>query len=150
MPEKEEKEEKKQDVKILLVEDTEEHVLLITNALEEWGVKKRFFVCRDGEEALDFLYNRGNFTSREQYPKPTIIILDLQLPKLDGLEVLKQIKSEERLKDIPVVVLTVSERDEDIVRAYQSHAKGYLLKSVLILPKKGRMKGLLSNILSML
>ena len=138
----------KKRIKILLVEDLEEHVLLIKNTLEQSGLKKRIWVCRDGEEALDYLYNRGDYASKEKYPKPDIIVLDLRLPKLDGLEVLKRIKSEERLKDIPVVVLTVSDETEDIRSVYNEEGTGYLLKSAFIVEKNKKMEGLLDAILS--
>jgi len=138
----------KKEIKILLVEDLEEHVLLIKNTLEHSGLKKRIWVCRDGEAALDYLYNRGDYASKEKYPKPDIIVLDLRLPKLDGLEVLKRIKSEERLKDIPVVVLTVSDETEDIRSVYNEEGTGYLLKSAFIVEKSKKMEGLLDAILS--
>lgn len=138
----------KKRIKILLVEDLEEHVLLIRHTLEQSGLKKRIWVCRDGEAALDYLYNRGDYASKEKYPKPDIILLDLRLPKLDGLEVLKRIKSEERLKDIPVVVLTVSDETEDIRSVYNEEGTGYLLKSAFIVEKTRKMEGLLDAILS--
>jgi len=144
-----EKEGKKEERKILLVEDLEEHVQIIRNALEQSGQTNRIWVCGDGEEALDFLYNRGDYTSKEKYPEPDVILLDLRLPKLDGLEVLERIKSEERLKDIPVVVLTVSGKDEDIIRACTNGAKSYLLKSTLIVGKTRKMEGLLNALLSL-
>ena len=138
----------KKRIKILLVEDLEEHVLLIKNTLEHSGLKKSIWVCRDGEAALDYLYNRGDYASKEKYSKPDIIVLDLRLPKLDGLEVLKRIKSEESLKDIPVVVLTASEETEDIRSVYNVEGTGYLLKSAFIVEKSKKMEGLLDAILS--
>jgi len=138
----------KKRIKILLVEDLEEHVLLIKNTLEHSGLKKRIWVCGDGEAALDYLYNRGDYASKEKYPKPDIIVLDLRLPKLDGLEVLKRMKSEESLKDIPVVVLTVSDETEDIRSVYNVEGTGYLLKSAFIVEKSKKMEGLLDAILS--
>ncbi|HUV80199.1 MAG TPA: response regulator [Candidatus Bathyarchaeia archaeon] len=138
----------KKEIKILLVEDLEEHVLLIKNTLEHSGLKKSIWVCRDGEAALDYLYNRGDYASKEKYSKPDIIVLDLRLPKLDGLEVLKRIKSEESLKDIPVVVLTASEETEDIRSVYNVEGTGYLLKSAFIVEKSKKMEGLLDAILS--
>lgn len=137
------------ETKILLVEDLEEHVLLIKHALEESKLRNRVFVTMDGEEALEFLYNTGKYASEEKYPKPDIILLDLSLPKLDGIEVLKRIKSEEEIKDIPVIVLTVSIRDEDIINAYRGGVKSYLLKSAFIVQKTGKMEGLLDTILSL-
>ena len=120
---------------ILLVEDTEEHVLLIRRALEEGRLRQRLFVVRDGQAALDFLYNRGDYADIEANPKPDLILLDLKLPKVSGLEVLEQIKGEERLRDIPVVVLTASDEAKDIVRSYLVGAESYVTKSVLFVNK---------------
>ena len=120
---------------ILLVEDTEEHAVLIRRALESGQLHPHLFAVTDGQVALDFLYNRGDYADRETSPKPDLILLDLKLPKVSGLEVLKQIKSEERLKDIPVAVLTASDEGSDIIRSYQGGAESYLTKSVLFLNK---------------
>lgn len=141
----EEGEEK--EIKILLVEDLEEDILIVERALEKSELRNRLFVARDGEEALDFLYNRGDYASKEEYPKPDVILLDLRLPKLDGIEVLKRIKSEEELKDIPVVVLTSSDRDVDIIKTYEEGVKGYIVKSAFI-QKTAKMEGLLDAIIS--
>ena len=144
-----EEEEKKEELKILLVEDEKAHVRIIRHALESSEREKRIWVCQDGAEALDFLYNRGDYASKTEYPKPDVILLDLRLPKIDGLEVLNQIKSEERLNEIPVVVLTASKRDDDITGAYQDGVKSYLLKSTFIVEKSGKMDGLLDMLLSL-
>jgi two-component system response regulator len=144
-----EKEADRKELKILIVEDQEEHVLIIQNALEQSELKKRIWVCRDGEEALNYLYNKGDYASKEDYPKPDVILLDLRLPKIDGLEVLDRIKGNEGLKDIPVVVLTASEEGEDIVRAYKGDVKGYLLKSAFIVSKSGKMEELLDALISL-
>lgn len=144
-----EKEEARKELEILIVEDQEEHVLIIQNALEQSELKKRISVCRDGEEALDYLYNQGDYASKEDYPKPDVILLDLRLPKIDGLEVLDRIKSNEDLKDIKVIVLTASEEGEDIVRAYKGDVKGYLLKSAFIVSKSGKMEELLDALISL-
>ncbi len=135
---------------VLLVEDTEEHALIITHVLTESKLRTRFFIVGDGEEALDFLYNRGKYASNEEYPKPDLILLDLRLPKIDGLEVLGQIKSDEKIKDIPVIVLTSSKRDDDIVMAYKDGAKSHLLKSTFIFQKSGKMEGLLDTVFSLM
>lgn len=118
---------------ILLVEDTEEHALLIKRALEYGKLRTKLFWVADGEAALDFLYHRGDYADREANPQPDLILLDLKLPKISGLEVLKQIKGEESLKNIPVVVLTSSDEDKDIIRSYQEGAESYLTKAVLFL-----------------
>lgn len=144
------KEESEKEIKILLVEDLEPHVLLIKNALEESKMRERVFVARDGEEALDFLFNRGDYASVDEYPKPDVILLDLGLPKIDGIEVLERVKSEEKLKDIPVVVLTASESGEDIIKTYEGGVKSYILKSTFFAKKKGKMEGLLDTIFSLI
>jgi two-component system response regulator len=144
-----EKEADRKELKILIVEDQEEHVLIIQNALEQSELKKRIWVCRDGEEALNYLYNKGDYASTKEYPRPDVILLDLRLPKIDGLEVLDRIKGSEDLKDIKVIVLTASEEGEDIVRAYKGDVKGYLLKSAFIVSKSGKMEELLDALISL-
>ena len=144
-----EKEEARKELEILIVEDQEEHVLIIQNALEQSELKKRIWICRDGEEALNYLHNQGDYASKEDYPKPDVILLDLRLPKIDGLEVLDRIKGNEDLKDIKVIVLTASEEGEDIVRAYKGDVKGYLLKSAFIVSKTGKMEELLDALISL-
>ena len=147
--EKGEGEREEKELKILLVEDLVEHALIIKNALERSDLKNRVMVCQDGEEALDFLYNRGDYASKAEYPKPDVVLLDLRLPKIDGIEVLKQIKNEENLKDIPVIVLTASEKAEDIIGTYEEGVSSYLMKSSFIVQKTGKMENLLEVILSL-
>ncbi len=147
--EKSEREREEKELKILLVEDLKEHALIIKNALESGKLKTRLWVCEDGEEALDFLYHRGNYASEEEYPKPDVIALDLRLPKIDGVDVLRQIKSEDKLKDIPVIVLTASDRAEDILKTYEEGVSSYLMKSAFIVQKTGKMEKLLETLLSL-
>ncbi len=116
-----------QSIEILLVEDNPGDVDLTREALEDAKVRNCLHVAEDGEEALDFLYKRGKFAG---VPRPDLILLDLNLPKKDGREVLKEIKADPELTDIPVVVLTTSQADEDILRAYQLHANCYISKPV--------------------
>ena len=144
-----EEEEEEKELKILLVEDLKEHAFIIRSALEESNLKNRIWVCRDGEEALDFLYHRGDYASEKEYPKPDVVLLDLRLPKIDGVGVLKRIKSEENLKDIPVIVLTASERAEDIVETFEEGVSSYLMKSAFIVQKTGKMEKLLEALLSL-
>jgi len=113
---------------ILLVEDDEAHAILITRALEEAGAENKIYLVSDGEEALDYLFRRGNYAAKESSPRPDLVILDLRLPKLDGHEVLTAIKQSEDLKSIPVVVFTTSDNKEDIAQAYRNHANSYLVK----------------------
>lgn len=139
----------KKKMNILLVEDTEEHALLIRRGLEDGVIRHKLFLARDGEEALDFLFNRADFADRRIYPKPDIILLDLRLPKISGIEVLEKISKDEDLKEIPVVVLTASDQREDILKSIQAGAKSYILKSVSIASKTGEVKGILDAMISL-
>ena len=102
----------------MLVEDDPKDVELTLTALEEYNLANEVVVARDGEEALDYLYCRGNLQSRPS-DNPAVLLLDLKLPKVDGLEVLQQIKSDDKLKMIPVVVLTSSREEKDMVASYK-------------------------------
>ncbi len=137
------------ETNILLVEDTEEHAVLMRRALENGKLKPRIFWITDGKAALDFLYNLGDYVDREANPKPDIILLDLKLPKVSGLDVLEQIKGEERLRDIPVVVLTASDEGKDIIRSYQGGAESYFTKSVLFLNKGADATAILDTVMAM-
>ena len=115
--------------RILLVEDDPRDVELTLTALGEYNLANEVVVTRDGEKALDFLYCRGEFSTRSK-DNPAVMLLDLKLPKVDGLEVLQQIKSDERLKLIPVVVLTSSQEEKDMIRSYQLGVNAYVVKPV--------------------
>jgi DNA-binding response OmpR family regulator len=115
--------------RILLVEDDPNDVELTLTALDEYNLANEVVVARDGEEALDYLYYRGNFTMRSN-ENPAVLLLDLKLPKVDGLEVLKQIKLDEKLKLIPVVVLTSSHEEKDMVASYKLGVNSYVVKPV--------------------
>jgi CheY-like chemotaxis protein len=115
---------------ILVVEDDPYHYELIersARSLEKANVRYDLFWVKDGEEALDFLFRRKNYA---QAPRPNLILLDLRLPRKSGHEVLEEVKKDEKLRKIPVVVLTVSTDEEDMVRAYDSGAAGFLQKPV--------------------
>ncbi len=114
-------------IEVLLVEDDPGDELMTREAFKDNKVRNNLHVARDGEEAIDFLYRRGVYTDM---PRPDLILLDLNLPKYDGREVLAKIKSDENLNTIPVVVLTTSEAEEDIVRSYRLHANAYVTKPV--------------------
>jgi two-component system response regulator len=116
-----------QPIEILLVEDNPGDVELTREALRDAKVANRLHVAEDGAEAVEFLFRRGKYTD---VPRPDIILLDLNLPKKDGRQVLAEIKNEPELAGIPVVVLTTSEADEDILRVYQLHANCYITKPV--------------------
>ena len=112
-------------VEILLVEDNKGDVGLIEEILEETKIRKHLHIAEDGEEALLFLRGEGKFSG---FPRPDIIILDLNSPKKDGREVLKEIKEDTNLRSIRVVVLTTSNSEMDIIRAYELHANAYVTK----------------------
>jgi len=115
--------------RILLVEDDPKDVELTLEALEEYHLANEVVVARDGQQALDYLYCRGDFSNRTA-DNPAVMLLDLKLPKIDGLEVLQQIKSDERFKMIPVVVLTSSHEEKDMMRSYQLGVNAYVVKPV--------------------
>lgn len=118
------------DVKrILLVEDNPSDVELTLTALAEHNLANEVVVARDGEEALDYLYRRGEFKTRND-SNPAVVLLDLKMPKVDGLEVLGQMKSDPDLKTIPVVVLTSSREDRDVVDSYNLGVNAYVVKPV--------------------
>jgi CheY-like chemotaxis protein len=115
--------------RILIVEDDPNDVELTLTALEEYKLANEVVVTRDGEEALDYLYCRGKFKTRSN-GNPAVLLLDLKLPKRDGREVLQQIKSDEKLKTIPVVVLTSSHEEKDVVASYKLGVNAYVVKPV--------------------
>ncbi len=117
-------------IEILLVEDNPNDVELTLRALKKNHLANKVYVVSDGEEALDFIFAKNKYSDRDIENTPKVILLDLKLPKIDGLEVLKQIKSDERTKAIPVVVLTSSKEEGDIINSYQSGVNSYIVKPV--------------------
>jgi CheY-like chemotaxis protein len=115
--------------RILIVEDDPNDVELTLTALADYNLANEVVVTRDGQQALDYLYCRGEFCGRST-DNPAVMLLDLKLPKVDGLEVLQQIKSDERLKMIPVVVLTSSHEEKDMMRSYRLGVNAYVVKPV--------------------
>jgi len=118
-----------QAARILLAEDSPQDVELTLNALAEQNIGNSVAVARDGAEALDYLHKRGKFTDREN-GNPVLLLLDLKMPKVDGLEVLRTVKSDPRLRTIPVVVLTSSREEQDVVRSYELGVNAYVVKPV--------------------
>lgn len=114
---------------ILLVEDSSSDAELTLRALKKHHIASRVVVARDGAEALDYLFAQGSYTGRSA-ELPQVVLLDLNLPKLGGIEVLRRIRSDERTKLLPVVVLTSSQEDEDLVGCYASGANSYVVKPV--------------------
>ena len=115
---------------ILLVEDDPAHAEIVRRNFVNFRLANRLVHVADGQEALDYLFRRAGFHDPSQSPRPNLILLDLRLPKVDGLEVLKTIKADADLARIPVVVLTTSSAEADMVKAYGSHANSYLVKPV--------------------
>lgn len=117
-------------ITILLVEDDPAHAEIVRRNLEHSRVANRLIHVTDGQLALDYLYTRGTFSDPLQAPRPGIVLLDLRLPKVDGLEVLKIVKADASLAQVPVVILTTSTAESDVARAYDCHANSYLVKPV--------------------
>ncbi|MGA7629877.1 MAG: response regulator [Terriglobales bacterium] len=115
--------------RILIVEDDPRDVDLTLMALEDYKLANQVVITRDGQEALDYLYCQGQFHTRSD-GNPAVVMLDLKLPKVDGLEVLKQVRSDENLKMIPVVVLTSSHEEKDMMRSYKLGVNAYVVKPV--------------------
>lgn len=117
-------------IKILLVEDNLQDIEITRRAFAKGQLRNELIVVRDGEEALDYLYRRGRFEDPATSPRPGMILLDLNLPKVGGMEVLQQIKQDAQLRSIPVIVMTVSQREEDVVRSYDLGVNTYIQKPV--------------------
>jgi len=115
---------------ILLVEDNLDDVELTLHAFKKNNIRNEVIVVNDGAAALDFLFGTGNYTNRDRSIMPTIILLDLQLPKIGGLEVLRQIRANNQTKYLPVVILTSSKEEQDIVQGYSLGANSYVRKPV--------------------
>lgn len=120
-------ESREEPVDILLVEDNVSHAELVMRSLGEHSLTRKIYHVTDGEAALDFLFHRGPFNP-ETAPRPQLVLLDLRLPKIDGLEVLKEIRASEQHKRIPVVILSTSYAEPDVAKAYDHHANSYLVK----------------------
>ncbi len=117
-------------ITILLVEDDPAHAEIVQRNMEDFRVANRIFHVRDGQAALDYLFRQNGYADEAAYPLPHLILLDLRLPKVDGLEVMRKLNEDERLKRIPVVVLTTSAAESDMVSAYSHGAGSYLVKPV--------------------
>jgi len=118
------------EVDILLVEDNPDDLELALHALKRESLANNIFVARDGEEALDFLFCTGPFADRSPSHPPKLVLLDLKLPKVNGLEVLQKLKQDPRTKSIPTVILTSSREEQDLVRSYNLGANSYIQKPV--------------------
>ena len=117
-------------VKILLVEDNSDDILITQRAFEKARMVNKLWIVRDGQEAIDFLWHSGRYETAEDAPTPGLILLDINIPKVNGLEVLRKIKQDKHLKKIPTIILTVSKRDEDITRSYDNGCNSFIQKPV--------------------
>ena len=115
-------------LELLLVEDDDDHAELVKRCFAENQVANTMRRVKDGEEALSYLFRGGQYADAAKSPTPNLVLLDLRLPKVDGIDVLKAIKASERLRNIPVVVLTTSNSERDVALAYAGHANSYLVK----------------------
>jgi len=111
-----------------LVEDNPDHAELTLKALKQNNILNEVYVVNDGQEALDFMFHRGKYADGKKFPRPGLILLDIKLPKVDGLEVLKQLKADPQFKSIPIIMLTTSDRDEEIAESYAGGANSYVVK----------------------
>lgn len=117
-------------VLVMLIEDNLDHAELVMRTLSEHKVVNQIRHFTEGQSALDYLFRRGDYTNPESSPRPSLILLDLRLPRVDGLDILRDIKNSDELRCIPVIILTTSEAERDIARAYLNHANSYLVKPV--------------------
>ena len=115
---------------VMLVEDNIDHAELVIRTMEDHRIANRIIHFSDGQSALDYLLRREDNATPESHPQPHVILLDLRLPRVDGLEVLTEIKKHDETKSIPVIVLTTSEAEKDVARAYDNHVNSYLVKPV--------------------
>ena len=120
----------RQAVPILMAEDDEDDRLLAQDAFNESCLTNPLFFVNDGEELLDYLHHRGRYAAAEQFPLPGLILLDLNMPRKDGREALQEIKADANLRQIPIVVLTTSQEEEDIVRSYSLGVSSFIAKPV--------------------
>ena len=120
----------RQPIDILLVEDDENDILITKRAFTRHNLFNRLYVVRDGEEALDFIYHRGGYQDPESAPRPGLVLLDINMPKMNGIEVLRKLKSDPGYKVIPIVMLTTSKRDQDKIESYNLGVNSYIIKPV--------------------
>jgi len=120
----------RQPIDILLVEDDENDILITKRAFTKHCLSNRLYVVRDGEEALDFIYHRGGYQDPESAPRPGLVLLDINMPKMNGIEVLGKLKSDPGYKMIPIVMLTTSKRDQDKIESYNLGVNSYIIKPV--------------------
>jgi two-component system response regulator len=119
-----------EDAEILLVEDNPNDVELALRALRKQNLDSKVYVVRDGAEALDFIFAAGNYSTRRMASRPKVVLLDLKLPKIDGIEVLRRMKADDRTSNIPIVMLTSSQEERDVAESYKLGVNSYIVKPV--------------------
>ncbi len=130
------------DIDILLIEDNHDEAQLVIRTLRKNNLSSHLLHLDDGEEALNFLFSRGKYSARVDRRKPFLVLLDLKLPKVDGLEILRQLKADEKMRPIPVVMLTSSKEEKDILTCYHLGANSYVVKPVSFETLSEAVKGL--------
>jgi len=118
-------------ISILMADDDEDDCLMTKEALEEAKVENNIYFVKDGEDLMDYLYHRGSYSDEEKFPRPGLILLDLNMPRKDGREALREIKADPTLWQIPIVVLTTSKAEEDVYRTYDLGVNSFITKPVL-------------------
>lgn len=132
----------KTSIEILIADDDPEDRMLITDALKESRLKNNLQCVENGEELMDFLYNKGKYSDSKKFPMPGIILLDLNMPKKDGREALKEIKSDKVLRSIPIIILTTSKAEVDILKSYNLGVNSFITKPVTFIELVDVMKTL--------
>ena len=127
---------------ILLAEDDQDDRYLISEALDESNVPHKLFIVENGEELLDYIHNRNQYLNKNKYPRPELILLDLNMPRKNGMVTLKEIKSDPKFKRIPVVALTTSQSEEDIIQTYELGVSSYITKPMTFTALVEMMKSL--------
>ena len=127
---------------ILLAEDDQDDQYLISEALDESNVPHKLFIVENGEELLDYIHNRNQYLNKNKYPRPELILLDLNMPRKNGMVTLKEIKSDPKFKRIPVVALTTSQSEEDIIQTYELGVSSYITKPMTFTALVEMMKSL--------
>ncbi len=118
----------KEPLNLLLVEDNDAHAEMVKRSFEQHRIANVIHHVDDGQKALDYIFGEGEYSDRKKYPSPHCVLLDLRLPKVDGLEVLRRIKTDQNTRKTPVVILTTSSADNDIAQSYKYHANSYIVK----------------------
>lgn len=113
---------------VLLAEDSKHDIMAVKRAWKQHGIPNELFIVRDGEECMDYLHKRGAYAEPAEAPHPCVLLLDINMPKMNGLAVLREIRKDQNLKRLPVVVLTTSKRDEDLVESYDLNVNAYVAK----------------------